>query len=151
MTDAATLALTLIAQGVPDSPWIVVFGLILAWLAREGIPAAFKWRTTRLAERQYEDTEAKAAYGLLVTELTARVQSLANDLKAVQHDHVQCIEKQARLEGRDEQRAKELDLLREEVKELRKWRHDVANQTAIVSNKAEADKLEAANAGKAAP
>lgn len=118
---------------------------IVTLLLTKGVEAVLKLRKSKLEEQQYEDDEARRAYAMLFAELTARVQSLDNDLRAVQMRELKCIESQAKLEGRDELRAKELELLRAEVAELRKWRNEQANQDQIAVATAAAEKTKAAS------
>lgn len=69
----------------PD-PWLAALALLLAWIAREVIPALFKLRA-----------ESLAGHVALVTELRDRIENCERQLSESQEQHRHCLEVQSDL------------------------------------------------------
>jgi predicted nucleic acid-binding Zn-ribbon protein len=163
------LAAVLAWQLMPDVSgnnlpvWAVVLFIGLAWLSREGIGAWKQFRKTRMEEedaeskRKKEDSHAiaqreMAGWTALVEQLKERITALEQALKeqqktfdqkqrqsdekitALTYDHTNCIKAQASAEA-------QITTLQEEVKGLREWRHQIANQANVVALKAIEDQM----------
>lgn len=99
--------LTNIGISAAGMPWWAVFILLMViGAAREIIPKLLLWRGANLAERQYEDSEARLAREALVegmqsqiNELRAGVAATLSELREVRLQHGKCEIEQERLRG----------------------------------------------------
>lgn len=126
--------------------WAIVLLMVLAWLSREGVGAYLKWRAARMEESKADDQRNLAGYIELIGELRGRVGHLEGVLvtmgdkyeqtvKTLRDEHIACLKVQA-------EQSAEIAVLKDEVKGLRDWRHEVASTAHVATiKKAIDDKL----------
>ncbi len=87
--------------------------------------------TAALTEQHHQEDRVETKQEEQIADLKEQVKTLQADLKAVQHDHVECVKAQAELRGDNKAMASHIELLQSEVESLRKWRHDLSTPLQI--------------------
>jgi hypothetical protein len=114
--------------GVWTTAIIAIGTAVVTLVSTKVVPALLKLRKDSREDREYRDHKTTDGYEVLIAEQNKRITTLETQLTEVQSEHLECIKVQERLKGANDKFSRELEILTEEVKGLRQWRHETANQ-----------------------